>query len=372
MKPLLAIVVMSVSLLLAACGSGPTKPTPKPLQSVKPQIAGRVVWSTRIPSVNFPLAVAEKAGVFIVAASDGTVVALEAQGGREVWRASAGAPLSAGVGSDGRVAAVVTRDGELVAFEGGKLLWKKPVGSRVVTSPLVAGERVFVVGIDRTVSAFDALDGTRLWTVQRPGDALTLSQAGVLAAFKDTLLVGQGPRLAGLDPSSGAVRWEGPIATPRGSNEVERLADLVGPAARVESVVCGRAFQAAVGCLNADRGTLVWSKPVGGRQGVAADARYMYAADAVDRITAWKIGSGEVAWSTDALTYRELSTPISLGATVVFGDAEGLLHFLSADQGAPQLRLPTDGSPIAAAPATSGLTLLWVTRNGGVFALRPE
>jgi hypothetical protein len=77
-------------------------------------------------------------------------------------------------------------------------------------------------------------------------------------------------------------------------------------------------------------------------------------------------------WSTDALLYRELSAPISLGATVVFGDAEGMLHFLSAEQGAPQLRVATDGSQIAAAPVTSGKTLLWVTRNGGVFALRPE
>ena len=67
----------------------------------------------------------------------------------------------------------------------------------------MAGERVFVVGVDRVVHAFDALDGRRLWTLQRPGDALTLSQGGVLRPFKDTLLAGQGPRLAGVDPLKG-------------------------------------------------------------------------------------------------------------------------------------------------------------------------
>ena len=62
---------------------------------------------------------------------------------------------------------------------------------------------------------------------RRPGDPLTLAQGGVIAAFKDTLLVGQGPRLAGLDPNDGDVRWEVAVGTPRGTNEVERLADLV-------------------------------------------------------------------------------------------------------------------------------------------------
>ena len=39
---------------------------------------------------------------------------------------------------------------------------------------------------------FDALDGRRLWVYQRPGDALTLAQASVIAPFRNTLLVAQG------------------------------------------------------------------------------------------------------------------------------------------------------------------------------------
>jgi len=34
--------------------------------------------------------------------------------------------------------------------------------------------------------------------------------------------------------------------------------------------------------------------------------------------------------------------------------------------------LPTDGAPMAAAPVVSGTTVLIVTRDGGLFALRPE
>lgn len=364
------------ALLLAAC-SGTPRPKPGPLEPVVPQIGGRLVWNQRVDSVKFPLQVAvnntaASGGTFTVAGTDGTVVVIQAETGSEIWRGTAGAPLSAGVGSDGRFAAVVTRDNELVTLEAGRVLWKARLGARVATAPLVAGERVFVMSVDRVVQAFDALDGRKLWTLQRPGDALTLAKASVLGAFQDTLLVGQGPRLAGVDPLRGSLRWEVAVATPRGTNEVERLADLLAPAVRVGNNVCVRAFQSAVGCVNAERGSLVWTRNVGGAEGVGADAELVVGADGSDRITAWRAASGDVVWSNDKLLYRDLSPPLLVGRTAIFGDLEGNVHLLSREDGKTLLRLTTDGSPVVAAPALSGKTVLVVTRNGGLFAFRPE
>jgi len=359
--------------VVSACSLfAPEKPKPKPLEAITSPISGRVVWTQRVEGVQFPLAVAVNAGVFTVAGTDGTVLAVQAETGRELWRASVGAKLGAGVGSDGKVAAVVTRNGEVVALQDGRVLWRQPVATRVTTAPLVAGERVFVLGVDRRVSAFDAQTGSPLWSIQRPGDPLTLAQAGVISAFKNTLLVGQGPRLAGLDPANGSVRWEVAMASPRGTNEVERLADLVGPASRVGDAVCARAFQAAVACANAERGSLIWAKNLGGINGVSADEQFVFAADASDRISAWRAASGEAAWSTETLQNRGLSAPLVAGSTVAFGDAEGTVHFFTRDKGTPVLRLATDGSAIVAAPVVSGTTMLVVTRNGGLFAMRPE
>jgi outer membrane protein assembly factor BamB len=77
-----------------------------------------------------------------------------------------------------------------------------------------------------------------------------------------------------------------------------------------------------------------------------------------------------VAWTSDTLKYRGLSAPLSVGSSVVFGDADGTLHWLARDTGTAQLRVPTDGSAIAAAPVVSGSTVLAVTRDGGLFAFR--
>jgi len=366
----LALAVAAAVAGLAACSAD--KPKPAPLPTIESPIAGRQVWEARVSGVNFPLAVALRNGRFHVAGDDGTVVALEVATGRELWRGEVGAKLSAGVGSDGRYAAVVTRANELVVLDGGNVVWRQKLESPVVTAPLVAGERVFVLGVDRVVNAFDVLDGRRLWTLKRPGDALTLSQAGMLAPYKDTLLVGQGSRLVGLDPLKGTVRWDTALTTPRGTNEVERLADLVGPPSRTDSVFCMRSFQNAVGCIDAERGSLKWVQNTGGIEPVGGNEEYVFSADSSDRISARKRASGELAWSTEVLLNRGLSAPAALGTAVVFGDLDGQLHFLSQAEGKPVLRLPTDGSRVAAAPVISDNTLLIVTRKGGVFAFRPE
>jgi hypothetical protein len=131
------------------------------------------------------------------------------------------------VGSDGKLAAVVTTANDVVALADGKVLWRQKLPAQVYAAPLVAGARVFVLAADRSVTAFDGQTGRRLWTQQRPGEALVLRQAGVILAVGDTLVVGQAGRLVGMNPINGSARWDAPIATPRGTNDIERLVDLV-------------------------------------------------------------------------------------------------------------------------------------------------
>ena len=361
---------LALAALLAGCGTD--KPKPKALEAVTPKIAGRQVWAAKVDAVRFPLAVVSRGGTFVVASSGGTLLGLEAETGRQLWSANAGSPLSAGVGSDGRFHAVVTADNKLVTFEGSNELWREQLKSRVSTAPLVAGERVFVMGVDRAVHAYDAKDGKRLWSLQRPGEALTLLNSGVLVAVKDTLVAGQGPRLAGIDPTRGTLRWELPIGSPRGTNEVERLADLVGPPLRLGNRLCARSFQVAVGCADAEAGRLLWSRNTGGINAVGGDDEVIVGADATDRIVAWKTENGENLWTSERMLFRGLSAPTSLGPAVVFGDFEGYVHFLDRKDGQPLLRLSTDGSPVVGKPVLSGTTLLVVTRNGGLFAFRPQ
>ena len=364
-----ALLALAATLLAGCAADGPQ---PKPLEPLTPKIAGRLVWQAGIGRVDFPLVPAVRDGLVVVASTWGDVQAYKADTGELWWRWPVGAELSAGVGHDGRFTAVVTRDNEVVTLDRGREVWRARVPASVVTPPLVAGERVFVLGVDRAVHAFDAVDGRRLWVLQRPSDPLTLAQPSVVGAFRNTLLVAQGPRLAGVDPLRGTLQWETALATPRGSNEVERLADLVGPMVRVGDRVCMRAFQNAVGCADAARGATLWSRNTGGTTALAGDAERVFGADASDRVTAWRATSGDVLWTNEKFLNRGFSGGVSIGPVVVFGDREGFVHFLAADTGEPQLRLPTDGQPIIGTPVVAGQTLVVTTAGGNLFAFRPN
>jgi outer membrane protein assembly factor BamB len=350
---------------------GDAKTMPAVLEVLSGPATGRVVWSSKGDNVNFPLSIATLDDRVVVASSDGSVRALSIADGRELWRGSAGGKLEAGVGSDGRFAAVVNRDNELVVLDNGNVAWKKTLPTPVIAAPFVAGERVFTLTLDRQVLAYDVLDGRKIWDMRRPGEPLTLAKAGVLMAYKDTLIVGQGPRLAGIDPLKGQVRWEASVATSRGTNEVERLADLVGPAVRQGELICARAFQSSVGCVNAERGSALWSRLVGGSNGIGADGEVVVAGDASDRLSAWRLANGDLAWSADQFQLRKLSEPVVLGKQVLVGDFEGQVHLLDRDTGKTRSRLATDGSPVVAT-ALVGELALFATKSGGLFAIKAE
>lgn len=362
------LVSSAMLLVLAACGS--SKPSPAALESLTPTVQLTTLWSHRVGSIDGNLILAVRDGQVTTASKDGDVVSFEIATGKERWRGKAGADLTAAVGSDGRYAAVVTQANELVAFDQGKVLWRERLPGRVITAPLVAGERVFIQSVDRSIRAYDAQNGRWLWQYQRPGgEPLALANAGVITAFRDTLLVGQGPRLVGLDPLKGTVRFDVNIGTPRGTNEVERLADLIGPMARVDDEACVRTFQLNVACVELNRGSLRWSRPQAGRQAVGADERLVVGADGADRLTAWKAENGDVLWRADRFTYRNLSAPVIWGKRVVVGDSKDYLHVLAADDGRTVGRFELD-DPLAAAPVVNGEALLVVTRKGTLYALR--
>lgn len=358
--------------LLGACSGGANQPQPAQLKPFTAMIPVQQAWTARLGDIDFPLTLSASANTVMLAAGNGLVLAVDAGTGRDLWRINAGAALAAGVGGDARLAAVVTRGNELVTMADGKIIWRQKLLAQSFTAPFVAGGRVFVLAADRSVSAFDGATGSKLWTQQRPGEPLVLRQAGVLQAVGNTLLAGLGGRLTGLNPDNGSVRWELPIAIPRGVNDIERLVDLVGPASRLQQIVCVRAFQASVGCVNAERGSLLWSRPADGSQGLDGDERLVFGVESDGRVIAWQRADGERAWTSDELRHRGLTAPHVVGRSIAIGDASGFVHLLSRQDGSLLNRLSTDGSAIVASPVLVGDTLVVVTRKGNVFGFQPQ
>ncbi|MEY4910435.1 MAG: hypothetical protein RL761_98, partial [Pseudomonadota bacterium] len=193
-----------------------------------------------------------------------------------------------------------------------------------------------------------------------------------LLAVGDGLVASSSGKLTGLNPLDGSVRWERSIATARGTNEIERLVDLVGRVSVNDDVVCARAYRVSVGCIDALRGNLLWTKPAVGIEGVQGDARSLFGTESDGKVIAWNRSNGEKLWVNERLVGRTLTAPVVFDKYIAVGDSAGLVHLLSKTDGAPLTRLTTDGSAIVASPVMAGKTLVVMTKNGSLFAFSAE
>jgi len=360
----------AAALLLGACSSTPDKPTPTALADFKEQLSVSKLWSAQIGPVSSPLTAQLMGAQLALASANGLVTLVNADTGTEAWRFALNTQLSAGVGTDGSRLSVITKSNELVTLADGKVLWKVKLPALSFTAPLVAGGRVFVLTADRTVIAFDGGSGQKLWSQQRTGDALVLKQSGILTSYQDNLLVGLSGRLVAMNPSNGVTRWEVTIGSSRGTNEVERLVDLVSGVSRVDNVICARAFQTSVTCVDAQKGSNLWTRASQGHVGVTGSQAALFGAESDGKFVAWNRAGGQVLWQSEALRFRGLTAPAAADGQLVVGDDLGWLHWIDTSNGQTLARTQIDASGIAMPPVPYGKTWVVITKSGLVQALR--
>ena len=353
-----------LGIVLTACGA--SKPKPAQIPAIKADKPIQALWQFKLGGdVSFVQSLQSVQERMALTSDDGKIAVVNTRNGQLVWRHELKTALNTGAGFDGEHVAVVTLNNELVMLQTGKVMWRNRLTSQSYTPPLVAGERVFMMMADRSILAFDLSSGQRLWMQQRPGEPLVLKQNGVLFPFQNTLLVGLGGRLTAINPDNGQLKWDVPVANPRGINDLERLVDLVAKPSRVANSVCVRAFQAQVGCVDALRGSILWTRASVGSQGVDGDAKTLIGTESNGMVQAWNRATGDRLWDSDRLKYRELTGPLFTSKGVVIGDSGGWLYLLSSADGSLINRVQTSSDGFASTPtalADGGFVVL--TRDG--------
>lgn len=350
--------------------SAPKNP-PAQLTVIQATAEARTLWSNSVGDagefVFTPAVVGER--VF-AAGRNGNIYRFD--NGKQIWRASAGQNLSAGVGADAKVVVVGTAKGEVLAFdaESGKPLWQARASSEVLAAPAVADGLVVVRSGDSRIYGFDAADGKRRWVYQRSTPALSLrSNVGVTLVDRAVIAGFPGGKLVAIAGNNGAAIWESTVALPKGATELERVADIASSAVVAGREVCAAAYQGRVACFDLASGNALWSRELSSRAGIDVDARHVYVSDDKGVVHALDRSSGGSVWKQDKLANRGLSRPLALGNLVAVADFEGMVHFLRRDDGAFAVRQKTDGGEVMAEPQRAASGLVLQTRKGGIYAL---
>lgn len=109
----------------------------------------------------------------IVTSIDHMVYALDARTGAKNWVYDAGGPVRAGAALADNTVYIVTDSsttGQVVALDAakGQRQWSKAMPKGLLTTPVVAGDVLYVVDLDGRVAALKRSDGMEVWTFAPP------------------------------------------------------------------------------------------------------------------------------------------------------------------------------------------------------------
>lgn len=384
-RPLLALLA-AAGLVLGGCSTvsktvdamnpfASTGPKMTPLQPLTGSADVRTLWSTGIgKSGDYVFVPAVVDGAVYVAGRDGTLSKLA--DGKTVWKISAGQALSGGVGASERLVVVGTPKGEVLAYsaDDGRPLWQARVSSEVLAAPTVGDDGVAVRAGDNRVFLLDAGDGGRKWVYQRSTPALAIRGAGSPIFAERYVFVGfPGGKLVALAANNGAPVWEGTVALPKGATELDRVADIVAAPVVDGRQICAVAFQGRVACFDLGQaGNMVWSRDISSSVGLALDGRYLFVTDDSGVVYGLDRLSGSSLWKQDKLKNRRVTAPTVRRGLVAVADGEGIVHYLSREDGSFVARQKTDGSPVKASLKPLGSGLVVQTTSGTVAAIEAQ
>jgi len=367
-----SLAALAMLALLAGCNSSPVQ-KPAELVPIEPTAALKVLWQGRVDAAGKNVYYPEASGNTVYAVgAEGGVNGFDVASGKTVASFEAGQRVSGGVGIGNGLVLLGTPKGEVLAFDrDGKPLWKTQLSSEILAPPQAQDGTVVVRSGDNRIFGLDAANGKQKWLYQRSTPALSVRTNAGLVIQRGGVFVGfPGGRLVALALGNGNIGWEGVVAMPRGTTELERVADITSLPVIDGQQACAAAFQGRVACFEVARGTLLWARDVSSVNGIGADARYLYVTDDKNAVLALDRASGASIWRQDKLVGRNVSAPLALGRHVVVGDLEGYVHLLSREDGSFAARIATDGRAIGAPPlALDARSFLVQTRDGGVFAI---
>ncbi len=374
--------LMVIAGLMAGCSTldslnpfSSSAPKMAALQPFKASTEVRVLWSAKAgKAADYIFTPAVVGNVVYVAGAEGALSRIE--DGRVVWKVKAAPGLSAGVAADAQRVIVATPKGEVLAFaaDDGKPLWSARVSSEVLAAPVIGDDGVAVKSGDNSVFLFDANNGSRKWVYQRATPSLSVRGAGSPVFADRYLFVGfPGGKLVALGLQNGAPVWEGAVALPKGATELDRVADIVASPVVDGRQICAAAFQGRVACFDMGQGgAMVWSRDISSSNGLALDGRYLFVTDDKGAVYALDRLSGSSLWKQDKLLNRRVSGPVVRRGLVAVADAEGIVHFLSREDGSFVARQKTDGDPVRSQPQGLGGGLVVQTAGGYVSAIEAQ
>lgn len=344
---------------------------PVALEKIAEKVKIKKLWSTGVGNGQgaglFKITPALARERIYAASSDGVVVALDRDSGKEIWEVELEVNLSGGVGHFEDSLFVGTSEGYVTRLnaDDGQEIWSTRLQGEVLAAPQGDGKVVVAQTYDGRLQGLDFASGEKLWVHDSNLPVLTvrgtstpiLSNSVVYAGFANG-------RVLGLNAATGAILWEARVAISQGRSEIERIVDVDGTMELIGNELYAASYQGRLVGIDISNGRKIWQQDASSYSGVSQGFGNVYISDESGTLTAYLRNGQGVRWEQDALGFRNLSRPTPVNSYVAVADFEGYLHLISQVDGEFVGRIKTDGDGVRADMIGDG-NLLYVYGNSG-------
>jgi len=263
-------------------------------------------------------------GVVYVGPDNGSVYALNADTGDQLWSYNTGVQFDSPAVANG-VVYVGSSNGNLYALNAstGAKLWSYATGDQVYSSPAVANGVVYFGSFDHNVYALNATTGVKLWSYDTGGQIDSSP-----AVANGVVYIGSSVNLYALNAGTGAKLWS--YAT-GGS--------VLSSPAVANGVVYVGSFDGNVYALNANTGAKLWSYVTGAmvESSPAVANGVVYIGNDATKVYALNAGTGAKLWSFTGVAsgpFGSFSSPAVANGVVYVGSyGTGTFYALNASTG---------------------------------------
>ena len=357
-----------------------------PLPTVENQFTPSTAWDVSVGSgigdfySNLHPAYADS--VVYAADRKGTVKALNADDGKEVWSVNLAekdgwfsrkpALLSGGLTVAGGHVYVGSEKAQVYALDAGDgaVVWKTTAAGEVLSRPTVSDGLVLVHTSNGQLQALDENSGVVKWTVNLDMPALSLrGESAPAVAYGAAIVGGDNGRVSAVLMQQGQMIWQQRISQATGSTEIDRLSDVDTTPVIVNGVVYALAYNGNLTALDLRSGQIMWKRELGSVNDFVVDGDHIYIVDQNDRLLALTTDGGVTLWTQSDLLHRLLTSPALYNGSLVVGDAEGYMHWINPEDGRFVAQQKVDSAGFLTDPVVADGKLLIQAKDGTVYAI---
>jgi outer membrane protein assembly factor BamB len=253
-----------------------------------------------------------------------------------LWSQSFDEAITGGPGAGAGKIFIGTRNAKIISLDqkSGDEIWRTEISSEMLSTPIYSNGTLYVQTIDGKISSINATSGKVNWVYSHDTPKLTLRGTASPLALGNQIISGFADgKLVSINMGTGELNWSVSISTPKGRTDLERLSDIDGVFMAADDSVYVVSYQGQVASVSSVDGSVQWSRKMSSYTGLTIDKNHIFISDVDGNVWALDARSGATLWRQSGLMGREITSPEVIDNSVVVGDFDGYVHWLSLEDG---------------------------------------